>query len=354
MKDKKVENVKVDESQKKDEVKKVEETQEEKEMKDWDDTRHAIPIIIVIFLVLFLLIKGYSFFNSINKRMNSLNKRLPETELVLAAPVRRNNVKQIKKILKEHPEIVEESKTKEWIFSIMVYALLYKKYDAVKALLEEGYNPDYGGSAIGLLVGYDLNSYMGNEPWISEDNIKYIELLLQYNAQINISNVLDFSYPLASSVEYLIGDEKEFPVIRLFVDDYNCDVNYTGCQTFPAACYALKFGYIHIAHYLIVQHKTDLTDDYVRVAACSLLSELKYEPGSEEEKLKEEIIQEVKNQGIDYEGTPEFAAQMKEKFNKDLWEIKKKKNSFEEYSIFADTTAELELLNLLKEAQNGR
>ena len=99
MKDEKVENIKVDESQKKEEVKKVEETQEEKDKKAWDETRQAIPIVVLVLLVPFLLYKGYSFFRSINERKNELNHELKQSELVLADPVRRNNVKQIKTVL---------------------------------------------------------------------------------------------------------------------------------------------------------------------------------------------------------------------------------------------------------------
>lgn len=311
MKDEKVKNVKVDESSKTEEVKKVEETQEEKDKKAWDETRQAIPIVVLVLLVPFLLYKGYSFFRSINERKNVLNHELKQSELVLAAPVRRNNVKQIKTVLKEHPEIIEDSKKFDYHFSIMQYALIYRKYDAVKTLLEEGYYPDAGGSSIGFLTAYNNHSpfdYLpvlyGPKPWLSEDNIKYIKLLLEYNAAVKVS--LMEGCPLSRSAAHVIGDKKQFPVVKLLVEEGHCDVNFTGASYFPPACFALKNRNIYAAHYLIVNCKTDLTGECARIATCALLSNLEYEAGSEEEKIKQEIIQELKTQGIDYEPTDDF------------------------------------------------
>ena len=337
MKDKKVENIKVDESQKKDEVKKVEETQKEKDKKAWDETRQAFPIVVLVLLVPFLLYQGYSFFHSINERKNVLNHELKQSELVLAAPVRRNNVKQIKKILKEHPEIIEDSKKFDYHFSIMQYALVYRKYDAVKTLLEEGYYPDAGGSSIGFLTAFNNHSpfdflpvLYGPKPWLSEDNIKYIKLLLEYNAAVKAD--LMEGCPLSRSAAHVIGDKKEFPVVKLLVEEGHCDVNFTRASYFPPACFALKNKNIYAAHYLIVNCKTDLTGECARLATCALLSKLEYEAGSEEEKIKQEIIQELKNQGIEFEATPEFAEQSKQEFKSLLSRLKE--NAEEENANF--------------------
>ncbi|MBP5569213.1 MAG: hypothetical protein J6X54_08340 [Treponema sp.] len=340
MKDKKVENVKVDESPKTNELKKVEETQKEKEKKDWDETRQAFPIVVLVLLVPFLLYQGYSFFHSINERKNVLNHELKQSELVLADPVRRNNVKQIKTVLKEHPEIIEDSKKIDYYFSIMQYALIYRKYDAVKTLLEEGYYPDAGGSSIGFLTAYYNHSpfdYLpvlyGPKPWLSEDNIKYIKLLLEYNAAVK-ANLME-GCPLSRSAAHVIGDKKEFPVVKLLVEEGHCDVNYTGCSNFPPACFALKEKNIYAAHYLIVKHKTDLTGECARLATCALLPQLECAPGSEEEKLKQEIIQELKNQGIDYEPTDDFIFRSNQDFKSLLPRLAQKaqeeKNWWSEY-----------------------
>ena len=305
----------------------------------------TLLFIILPFLILlvFFAYKDVQAYNKVVERKNALNKVLSESELILSDAVRRDNERKIKKILNEHPEIIEESKTKE-NFSIMEYALFYRKYNSVKALLEAGYNPNVRDCPIILLTGYPLNTFyqskiyfLGDKNWISERNIPFIKLFLSYNVPTQAP--MEYGCPLSSSISYMLGNKKEFPVVKLLVEEGHCDVNYTGASNFPPACFALREGNIYAAHYLIVQHKTDLTDEYARVASCALLSQLEYPSGSEEEKLKHEIIQELKNQGISFDSTAEFAERAKQEFKSLLFSLEKKakEEHSNDWNIFNET-----------------
>lgn len=289
-----------------------------------------ILFIIIPFLsfLIFFTYKDVKTYKKIVERKTELNSRLSESELILSDAVRRDNERQIAKILNDHPEIIEESQTKE-DFSIMEYALYYRKYNAVKALLDAEYNPNVRECPVCLLTGYplspfysvDINLY-GEKDWASRNNIPFIKLFLSYNSKTEVP--MQWGCPLSSSLCFMIGDYKEFPVIKLLVEEGHCDVNYTGASNFPPACFALREGNIYAAHYLIVKHKSDLTGEYARIAACALLSQLEYSSDTEEEKLKEEIIQELKKQGIEFESTPEFAEKANKEFTSLLSSLKEK------------------------------
>ena len=306
-------------------------------------TRIILFIVIpFLSLLIYCTYKDVKTYKKIAERKTELNSRLSESELILSDAVRRDNERQIKKILNDNPEIIEESKTKE-DFSIMEYALYYRKYNAVKALLDAGYNPNVRDCPIILLTGYPLNIFyqsdiwlFGEEDWISRNNIPFIKLFLSYNSKTEVP--MDWGCPLSSSLCFMIGDYKEFPVIKLLVEEGHCDVNYTGASNFPPACFALREGNIYAAHYLIVKHKSDLAGEYARIAACALLSQLEYSSDTEEEKLKEEIIQELKKQGIEFETTPEFAEKANKEFTSLLSGLEEKAkgedgNSWMDYEV---------------------
>ena len=321
--------------------------EKEKEHVYEDKYEKTIKIILFIIipllsLLIFFTYKDVQAYNKVVERKNELNEMLSESELILSDAVRRDNERKIKKILNEHPEIIEESKTKE-DFSIMEYALFYRKYKSVKALLEAGYNPNVSDCPIILLTGYPLNIFyqadiwlFGEKDWTSRNNIPFIKLFLSYNSKTEVP--MKWGCPLSSSLCFMIGDYKEFPVVKLLVEEGHCDVNYTGASNFPPACFALRKKNIYAAHYLIVQHKTDLTGEYARVASCALLSQLEYPSGSEEEKLKQEIIQELKNQGITFDSTAEFAERAKQEFKSLLSRLEEKAkgddgNSWMDYEV---------------------
>lgn len=308
-----------------------------------------ILFIIIPFLsfLIFFTYKDVETYKKIAKRKTELNSRLSESELILSDAVRRDNKRQIAKILNDHPEIIEESKTEKDFsikdFSIMEYALFYRKYNAVKALLDAGYNPNVRECPICLLTGYPLSTFYsvdinlyGEKDWVSRNNIPFIKLFLSYKSKTEVP--MQWGCPLSSSLCFMIGDYKEFPVIKLLVEEGHCDVNYTGASNFPPACFALREGNIYAAHYLIVKHKSDLTGEYARIAACALLSQLEYSSDTEEEKLKEEIIQELKKQGIEFETTPEFAEKANKEFTSLLSSLKEKAkgddgNSWMDYEV---------------------
>lgn len=304
--------------------------EKEKEHVYEDKYEKTIKIILFIIipllsLLIFFTYKDVQAYNKVVERKNELNEMLSESELILSDAVRRDNERKIKKILNEHPEIIEESKTKE-DFSIMEYALFYRKYNSVKALLEAGYNPNVRDCPIILLTGYPLNIFyqsdiwlFGEEDWTSRKNIPFIKLFLSYNSHTEVP--MNWGCPLSSSLQFMIGNKKEFPVVKLLVEEGHCDVNYTGASNFPPACFALRQKNIYAAHYLIVKHKTDLTGEYARTAVCALLSQLEYPSGSEEEQLKQEIIQELKNQEIEFESTPEYAERANHEFNSLLFRL---------------------------------
>ena len=97
---------------------------------------------------------------------------------------------------------------------------------------------------------------------------------------------------------------------KMLVEKGNADVNHKTKYGITATILALYYGEIEKAHYLIVQHKANVTDDFflteenyidgIPTKPVELLKKLDYPEDSVEQKLKLEIIEEFKNQGVDY------------------------------------------------------
>ena len=263
-------------------------------------TRVDIIFNIVIFLIVALIAsyfvwKAVATKNYWKEHQERLMNRLGQTEMVLSKAVDENNPRKINKILKENDEIIKHSYSGDEYYSILHYAVNFHKDKAIEELLKAGYNPDIQDirAQTPLCSIFDISTtwYMSREN--SNKTEKIIDLFLEYNASPDIFDNESQS-PLIYSIIYLeLFDEDTFSIPKLLIEKGKCDINHLDRLGHSAVYYSLTRS-IQLAHYLIVEHKADVTND---PSIPQLLQDLNYPTDSEEYKLMQEIIQEMENQG---------------------------------------------------------
>jgi hypothetical protein len=264
-------------------------------------------------------------------------KNTPAWELAKA--VRDEDISKIKKIAMENPQLlncvepVEKSPLIRWCVGM-------EKYDSLKALLENGADPDiatiYGKTALYEAAGFS---------WIdtqAKQDAKYVKLLLQYGADPNIyfkGGEPGYTYeagnsPLIESIG--CGIEKTKALVEA-----GADINHkTAGSKSTVAIKALDFSeYPDYAYYLIVEKKANVKDCYYLMYNDKEEHDKKYHPidslrifwifdlDTPEYKKKMEIVKEFKRQGVDYWKTeiPKYTLEtIKEQYPKNWKEYIKK------------------------------
>jgi hypothetical protein len=242
-------------------------------------------------------------------------KHTPVWDLALA--VKNEDTDKIAKIAKSNPELLNYQ---EPLYgeTLLIWSVGVEKYNSTDTLLKCGANPNvttpYGETALFEAAGYS---------WVDTDaktDPKYVNLLFKYGADPNINysggedgnDTEPGTSPLMSSI--MCGIEKT----KAFVDN-GADINHKTKFFKTAAVIALMHGSfgtstldgLKYAHYLIVEKKAKVTDPYCiwlgngdnpkeKFYPVDLLRGWTYPLGSEEYKLKMEIVKEFKRQGIDY------------------------------------------------------
>lgn len=268
-------------------------------------TRVDIIFDIVIFLIVasivaYMVWKGVNTRNYWKEHQQSLRARLEQTEMVLIKAVDANNPGKISKILKENDEIIKHSYSGDKYYSILHYAVNFHKDKAIEELLKAGYNPDVqdNGSQTPLSSLFDINTiwFLSRENSHKTENIA--DLFLEYNASPDISDY-ESTTPLICSIIYLYTlDDYNFSIPKLLVEKGKCDINHLDRSGHSAVYYSFQRS-IQLAHYLIVEHKADVTNDPSIPQLLQDLNNFMDSEDSEEYRLMQEIIQEMKNQGVD-------------------------------------------------------
>lgn len=249
-----------------------------------------------------------------DRRNIEIFNQTPAWDLVKA--IDNDDIETIKLIIQSDPSLLNYQ---EPIFGIspLQRAVGSRHYEATKVLLELGANPnlksDIGDSPIYEALG---------DGWYNttvEENPSMLNLLFQFGADPNIiyessndDEVVDVVEnkisPLIYAIAYSSGSKKIQSLL-----EHGADINYrTPLGTTPTV-EALRMKNIEIAHLLIVDGHTDISEPYYyyKIGTAEidslnpkypieLLLNLVYKIPSREYTLKREIIQAFQNEGWDY------------------------------------------------------
>jgi len=263
----------------------------------------------------------------------------------LAQAVNSQNTGKIKKIAKQNPELLN-IQDPEYEITLLVWAVGMEKFNSVKALLENGADPDIisghnGGTALYLAASgvswRDRQVHKGT---------KYIKILLEYGADPNIVCVgserittIGGKYadvgvsPLMNSITY--GDFEKTKALVEAGADINHKTENGGTAAIDALLLHGMIDVIESAHYLIVEKKAIVSEPYYNLIGflsddepniecypVDLLRDWMYDLDSEEHKLKMEIVEEFARQGVDYWATeiPKYTLETIKERYPDTWE----------------------------------
>lgn len=267
-----------------------------------------------IVLSMFLLV-GIFFLSSCLSVASMKNKDFQDTPAwELSKAIYKQNVRCIKKMLKENPELINVREPK-FGRTLLFWAVGMDKYKSVKALLECGADPNASDESPLLLA----SGYLWYDRSANKDP-KYVKLLLKYGADPNFryagdeSNVFEAgTTPLMHSIG--CGLEKTKALVEAGAD-INAKTSPSGRTAVWSALsnHNPTVEYVKYAHYLIAIKKAKVNEVYYRIAPSDnpkdmfyLVNKLRnwvFEPGTEEYQMKMEIIEEFARQGVNYWDTP--------------------------------------------------
>jgi hypothetical protein len=280
----------------------------------------VISIIILFLLTFYIYTPKKGFDPSRDKEYLLICKnKLYQSEIILADAIESKNSFKLKRLLKKYPDIISESYLNNNHYSLLHYCIDVVNYKATKILLKAGYNSNIQDKLGRTPLFYSTIDHRFNFLNKKLEGNKWISLFLEYGASPNICNNESKS-PLINSINLeIFYSEESYIIPKLLIEKGKCDINIIDNSNHSAVYYSLYEGYIGLAHYLIVEHKADVTkEDILR----SLLRKMIYPLDSEQYKLKMEIVEEFKKQGIDYfsEPIPEDVLEIIKEEYPDNWE----------------------------------
>jgi ankyrin repeat protein len=231
----------------------------------------------------------------------------------LAQAVRDQRIDDINRIIKENKVDInyQESKFGE---TLLMMSIMNKQYNSCLSLLENGANPNihdtYDGSSA-IIEAAQING-------ISDDNTRFLRLLLKYKADPN--DIQIGKRPIGSRQRYsalmatLQGNNVISPIskVKLLVEA-GADVNYQNEFGVSVLSVAATLDFYDVVLFLLqngADYKTvllDLSKDSENGKKFYLVDYLRdYIPelNSKEHKTKMEIVKFLKQKGIDYRSVP--------------------------------------------------
>jgi len=230
----------------------------------------------------------------------------------LARAVKQNNTQKIKRLLKQKPHLIN---FQEPVYgqSLLKWAIRMEQFEAAKTLLEEGANPDQ-------------QSFNGWSPMTeAASNLstsQYLELLIEFGADVNSVSVESTQEnPFINRWTPLMFAIRNFENVQILVNN-GANVNYlhdlkkttwnTAYQFQTDALYGATFtGVMKTVRYLIIDCGADFTRPYKKypnytdsVFYVNKLRLLEFPLGSEEHKIKMEVVEYMKERGVNYWDTP--------------------------------------------------
>ncbi len=239
---------------------------------------------------------------------------LETPEYELAKEVQRGRIKLIKELCHRNPTFIQKSYSQKG-YSVLHFACRLGNKKSVNALLESGFNPNALTETDltpmhFLFYNIDYSVAMGKKV---RNRKEILKLLLEHGADCNIpckGDEIEYSGVTDDGVTPLIRAcaDGSLECVKLMIERGNGDVNRETKNRMTAAVNSLYFGYFNQAYYLICNHKAKVTSSFKpREFECSttyLLRNQIFPLNSKKYKMKKEIIQELKNQGIDYYSEP--------------------------------------------------
>lgn len=273
-----------------------------------------IKFVLFSALCIFISCSSQSNNSHSNRRDIEIFNQTPAWDLVKA--IDNDNTEGIKLIIQSDTSLLNYQEPTFGITPLQ-RAVGSRHYEATKLLLELGANPnlksDIGDSPIYEALG---------DGWYNttvEESPSMLNLLFQFGADPNIiyeshndDGVVDAienkTSPLIYAIAYSSGNKKIQSLL-----EHGADINYrTPLGTTPTV-EALRMKNIEIAHLLIVDGHTDISEPYYYYKIgtteidslnpkypIELLLHLVYDIPSHEYTLKSEIIQVFQNEGWDY------------------------------------------------------
>lgn len=279
--------------------------------------RKLIIVIIGVFFIVFYL-KDYFIIDM----GDEISKSSSPSQLELLKSISKHNYSQIRQIIDKNPVLLN-SQTLQKKWTPLMWAVKKEYIKEVKLLLELGADPNikaYGGNTA-LLESISL-SRTSNKDY----NVKITELLLKYGANPNIQ----YCDPPEAETTYLTCGEtplmkasiRSLKKIKLLLK-YGANINQKNKYGETAASIALLNKKVKKAYFLIVKNNASIGEliDFEPLGditssssynSISLLRSWIFKLDSEEYRIKMEIVNHLKEQGLNYWETKPTKRQIKQ------------------------------------------
>ena len=218
----------------------------------------------------------------------------------LAKAVKHQNINKIKELCEKNPKWVNYQE-RRFGFTVLHWALFNQKYKSVKPLLESGANPNLQDSdgVSSLCFAADI-----------EETSEYLQLTLKYGGNVNSVSKKPGGSGLYGPTPLCCAANRSLENTKILVEA-GANVNYFSihCENvFNSACSQGKFD---ILRYLIVEKGANFKRAICyRTNGDSLyitdeLRRLKCDLGSKKFLTKMEIVEYMKERGMDYWAAPQ-------------------------------------------------
>ncbi len=252
-------------------------------------------------------------------KMTNINifKDTPVWELAVA--VKEQKVAAIEKIAKDKPELLNYQDPK-YKLTLLLWAVGMEKYNSAEALLQCGADPNIASVRYETYSEETPLSVAAHFSWVdtvAKKDPKYVNLLLKYGADPNWIYI-GHEHGMEPGTSILMesigcGIEKTKALVEA-----GADINHKTKSGRTAAVQALLAGGPAVernayAHYLIVEKKAKVSEPYYRSIKTygnedpnekffpvDILRDWIVAIGSEEYKMKMEIVDEFARQGVNY------------------------------------------------------
>ncbi len=254
---------------------------------------------LIMFTVILTIVSGCS--NGQEKMYANdieLYKNSPAWDLAQA--VENQDTEKIKALGKSNPDLLKYHE-KKFGQTLLEWAVYTDRYEATKALAETGADPNtqsYNGTSA-LLHAADKNN-----------TSDYVKLLLQFGANVN-----QVAKPTNGKNQYLktpliAAARNRLETVKILVNS-GSDINFYTDKIFRNALHAACLGNnIEIIRYLLIEKGADfrkpfmvnMDGDSLYLSNC--LRNLRFELGSKEYETKMEVVEFLKERGMNYWETP--------------------------------------------------
>lgn len=248
----------------------------------------------LIFVGLIILLNSCSTYRTNDKQLKMFEGKYKK----LAQAVEIEDENKIRELVKKHNLDVDFQLPVTGT-TLLMWAVDNDKYTSSKTLLELGANPNLKNfdSETSALM-FAANKYETSD---------YVRLLLKHGGDANDSSKFKGANHLRTPL--IAASSTRLESVKLLVE-HGADVNYMSHHRQTAVLYAINSSKIDIARYLIIEQGADfkkavgVTIDGDSIYIVNDLRGCLFPLDSEDYKIKMEIVEFMKSQGVDYRSTP--------------------------------------------------